>query len=115
MEEVLCPKCRSPMILKQKQAVGDKGERTYKYYSCSRYPQCDGKRTIIKCPGCLNQYMVFIENYMIKKGTTANVFLCPVCGHFLTRKGLFKIMEERETTHGRKGYRNQKKKFRKTY
>lgn len=37
-DDTICPKCKSPMIVKL--------SRNGKFYSCSRYPDCDGARTI---------------------------------------------------------------------
>jgi len=37
-DDILCPKCKSPMIIKL--------SRNGKFYSCSKYPDCKGARTM---------------------------------------------------------------------
>lgn len=112
-EDIRCPKCGSKMVVKL--------ARTGKFLSCSRFPDCDGARTIDgkelegpketgeKCPDCGGALVerdgrfgrfVACSNYpkckYIKKtgnGQQTTGVKCPVCkeGEMAERRGKFGI------------------------
>jgi len=67
--DVLCPKCRSSMIIKL--------SRGGKFYSCSKYPDCDGARTI---------------EGNILEGPKETGEMCPTCGEKKGKSGGGKLV-----------------------
>ncbi len=75
--DMLCPKCKSPMIIKL--------ARNGKFYSCSKYPDCDGARTI--------------EGNVLE-GPKETGEMCPLCGDKKGKSGGGKLVirERRDGT-----------------
>jgi ssDNA-binding Zn-finger/Zn-ribbon topoisomerase 1 len=65
---MLCPKCKSSMIIKL--------ARNGKFYSCSKYPDCDGARTI--------------EGNVLE-GPKETGEMCPLCGDKKGKSGGGKV------------------------
>ncbi len=76
-EDMLCPKCKSSMIIKL--------ARNGKFYSCSKYPDCDGARTI--------------EGNVLE-GPKETGEMCPLCGEKKGKSGGGKLVvrERRDGT-----------------
>ncbi len=76
-EDMLCPKCKSSMIIKL--------ARNGKFYSCSKYPDCDGARTI--------------EGNVLE-GPKETGEMCPLCGDKKGKSGGGKLVvrERRDGT-----------------
>lgn len=76
-EDMLCPKCKSSMIIKL--------ARNGKFYSCSKYPDCDGARTM--------------EGNVLE-GPKETGEMCPLCGDKKGKSGGGKLVvrERRDGT-----------------